>query len=267
MTAQEHLQKYGVSMQVARDFIFNNLDNLGFIFETCKQFGVTNNMIAEIINIGFTGNDVAKYFSDHGYNAGELDAAAPQSSGDIYPGISVYVESQQRTDAGNDGSIDWVTNYTYSYENGLLNQYADGILVSQLKFDSNGRMVEERNVTDNQVDATTYYAYNSKGQVIDMSGSSTDGTTIDSTFVWTSNGVTSTFTMVNGANSMIGKVVGIGLDSTQTAPLKVESYFDDELYTIDNYTYDAHGNEIKDIEDENADGSIDYVYYTDWILI
>ena len=31
--------------------------------------------------------------------------------------------------------------------------------------------------------------------------------------------------------------------------------------------YDAYGNEIKDEEDSNADGIIDYVYNTNWMIL
>jgi len=73
MSAQQHLAQYGVSVQVAKDFIMSNLDSLGTIYNTCQQFGVNNDMIAEILDInGVDGQFVSSFFTSNGLNGDAL---------------------------------------------------------------------------------------------------------------------------------------------------------------------------------------------------
>jgi len=77
MTTEEYLTSKGVTMEIARDFLLNNYElNLQTVFNVCKEFGVNNNMIADILqsNIpGLTGAGVASYFDANGFNGNELD--------------------------------------------------------------------------------------------------------------------------------------------------------------------------------------------------
>jgi hypothetical protein len=84
MTAGEHLAKYGVSVAQAREFIVANLNSPTVIYNTAKQYGVTNQMLAEIYG-GVTANDVRSFFNQLGLAAADLDskvlmAPAPQVS-------------------------------------------------------------------------------------------------------------------------------------------------------------------------------------------
>lgn len=81
MTAQEHLAQYGVSMEQARAFIISNLDNLQHILDVCNQFGVTNQMLAEIYG-GVTADDVEAYFSSNGLDSSTLDQSDTPDGGD-----------------------------------------------------------------------------------------------------------------------------------------------------------------------------------------
>lgn len=76
MTAQEHLSQYeGVTLQLAFDFITGHLNDLQTIYSTCKQFGVTTDMIAEILEFGgidVSGEIVANYFADNGIDSDDL---------------------------------------------------------------------------------------------------------------------------------------------------------------------------------------------------
>jgi hypothetical protein len=75
MTAGEHLAKYGVSVAQAREFIVANLNSPTVIYNTAKQYGVTNQMLAEIYG-GVTANDVRSFFNQLGFAAADLDGAS-----------------------------------------------------------------------------------------------------------------------------------------------------------------------------------------------
>lgn len=179
---------------------------------------------------------------------------------------AIYVESKVSTDEGNDGTIDWVTNYTYKFENGVLNQYSNGELEAQYVYDSKGNMIEERSISDGDVYSTTYYTYNSNNQLATMKDNG-EYYDINANFAWSSNGVVATGSLSYGGESISYKTVGTGLNAQKNAPLQSIVYLDGEKESISYYTYDSKGNETKMLEDEDANGTIDYAYYTDWILL
>lgn len=74
MTATEsHLSQYGISIQQANTFIMSNLSNLKMVFDTCKTYGVNNDMIAEIYGHGVNGTNVKEFFNSNGFTGSELD--------------------------------------------------------------------------------------------------------------------------------------------------------------------------------------------------
>ena len=75
-TAAEHLAQYNVTVEQANAFIFGNLHNLPFILQVADNFGVTNQMLAEIVG-GVTAADVVYYFSIHGLDSSVLEEAPP----------------------------------------------------------------------------------------------------------------------------------------------------------------------------------------------
>lgn len=81
MSTQSYLAQFGVTMQQARDFIVNNINNPGTIFQVCKNAGITNSMIAEIVG-GVTAVQVQQFFNDRGLQANQLDggSSSPSSS-------------------------------------------------------------------------------------------------------------------------------------------------------------------------------------------
>lgn len=90
MTAQQLLDNYGITIEVARDFIMSHLNDLNTVYNTCKQFGITNNMIAEIVASvapGFNGSDVINFFASFGIDSTDLDSSNtnnnPSNSFDI----------------------------------------------------------------------------------------------------------------------------------------------------------------------------------------
>lgn len=72
MDAVTHLSKYNVSISEARKFIIDNLGNLHTILNTAKQYGVTNEMLAEIYG-GVNSHDVRNFFTSNGFDSVDLD--------------------------------------------------------------------------------------------------------------------------------------------------------------------------------------------------
>ncbi len=77
-SAATHLAQYGVSVTQARDFIVANLQSPQTIYSVAKQYGVTNQMLAEIYG-GVSAADVRGFFTNLGFDASALEpvAAAP----------------------------------------------------------------------------------------------------------------------------------------------------------------------------------------------
>ncbi|MCX6051258.1 MAG: hypothetical protein NTZ60_01985 [Campylobacterales bacterium] len=83
-SAQTHLATYAISMETARNFIMGNLNNLSLVYNTCKNFGVNNDMIAEIVQSDFPGlnaTNVSSFFDSNGFSGSELgfDTLSPNT--------------------------------------------------------------------------------------------------------------------------------------------------------------------------------------------
>ena len=61
ISAEEHLAKFGVTVEQAFDFIFANLDNPELIYAAARQNGVTNSMLNEIT--GVSVDVIEEYFT------------------------------------------------------------------------------------------------------------------------------------------------------------------------------------------------------------
>lgn len=89
-TAQSHLEGYGVTMQVARDFLMDNIDDVHTIYSVCQQFGVNNDMIAEILQSDFPGVNgtiVSSFFDNNGFSGASLGFSSSDIVADgIYTG-------------------------------------------------------------------------------------------------------------------------------------------------------------------------------------
>lgn len=72
MTAQEKLSEYGITVELAQQWIYANMNDLQLIFDTCKTFGINNDMIAEVLGNGLTSVDVEGYLNYYGFNPAEL---------------------------------------------------------------------------------------------------------------------------------------------------------------------------------------------------
>jgi len=71
MSTSSYLANFGVSVDQARAFLLGNLHDPQAIFNTARQFGVTNEMLGEIT--GYSPIQVRAFFGGFGMAAGELD--------------------------------------------------------------------------------------------------------------------------------------------------------------------------------------------------
>lgn len=76
MSTEEYLSSKGVTVEIARDFIMNNYEsNLETVFNVCKEFGVNNDMIADVLEndiSGLTGEIVADFFNANAFDGDSL---------------------------------------------------------------------------------------------------------------------------------------------------------------------------------------------------
>jgi len=54
-SAEMHLSTYGVTMEVAYQFVMDNVTTPSVVHGVCKNFGVTNTMLAEIVGRQYSG--------------------------------------------------------------------------------------------------------------------------------------------------------------------------------------------------------------------
>ena len=70
-TAAAYLESYGVTMEDARSFIWSNLSNPQLIFSTSKMFGITNEMLGQIVSVDESA--VRSFWTNVGLNPDELN--------------------------------------------------------------------------------------------------------------------------------------------------------------------------------------------------
>lgn len=84
MNVSELLGGYGVTVDFARQWIFDHIETPKSIFDTAVSIGLTSDMLAEIVapNVpGVTTSIVENFFNSHGLNGSALHAQT-QSTGD-----------------------------------------------------------------------------------------------------------------------------------------------------------------------------------------
>lgn len=125
-TAQEHLEQHGATVEAAKSFIMDNLNNLLTVYKVCDQYGVTNDMIAEILGMdGVDGTVVANYFASHGIDSDSLGGATKTVALSLQDGAIV-------------GTLDFVStdNYMELYQNISL-EAINSFLDHQGQYNSN----------------------------------------------------------------------------------------------------------------------------------
>lgn len=73
MSAAAYLANFGVTMAQAREFIDSHMHQPQVIFETARQYGLTNDMLGEIAG-GYSGDQVEQFFNSQGFSGWQLDA-------------------------------------------------------------------------------------------------------------------------------------------------------------------------------------------------
>lgn len=76
MTASEQLEKYGLSVDIAREWIVDHIDSPQTIYNVAHAGGLSNDMIAEILSPlapGLDGTAVENFFTSHGLAGGALN--------------------------------------------------------------------------------------------------------------------------------------------------------------------------------------------------
>lgn len=124
-TAQQYLDSLGlnITVQMAKDFIIANLDNLEVIYQAASIYGITNDMLAEILNIdGVDGQFVSDYFTSNGFDPNRLGFNEEELSN------TISIESGFTEEWLNNktlyGAFDWGEDgWTYSkttFSNGVI---------------------------------------------------------------------------------------------------------------------------------------------------
>lgn len=71
ISAEEHLAKFGVTVQQALDFIFASIDQPEVIYFTAREYGVTQAMLHEITDV--PASVIDDYFTGADFDPGRLD--------------------------------------------------------------------------------------------------------------------------------------------------------------------------------------------------
>ena len=121
-TAQTHLAQWGITIDVAKDWVMSHLDNLQLVYSTALEFGISTDMLGEIVGIGNeSGIMVANYFANAGVDADKLGGdkatisinfiGADDPNEDFLKGVVVARDENgivltKQIDTNADGSLD-----------------------------------------------------------------------------------------------------------------------------------------------------------------
>lgn len=156
MAAEAHLAQFNVTVEQARNFIITHLTNLPHIVSVCQQFGITNEMLAEIYGGGITSDAVINFFGSRSIDSTVLDTTSDNTSSTdssslvgtwIAQDFSQGIGSQSLT-FNSDGSYisnDFVSNLLpgeiNGTETGTYNwDSTTGVLSTQVVNDNNGTL-------------------------------------------------------------------------------------------------------------------------------
>ncbi len=284
-SAQVHLATYGIGIDEASSFILSNIDNIELIYNTCKTYGVTNDMVAEILQPtypGLGGVEVANYFALHGIDSTDLGGSLPtvaivnttpvsESNGtDLGIGIPIFVKTKEIYSSAHqtDSSVD-TTNFSISYDatsNQIIQVANDDYSTYNLllEFDSNGNIIKEINGT-----IVTTFTYDGNNRVIEKAVAS-DGE-IGHQYNYSYGDDTVTVFAINNFGGYTDTAIGTLNSNGNIVSLQWESGWDsDEVVDkIEYFTYDENGNVLTQTIDGDIyalDGVIDETYTYEWGL-
>ena len=105
MTVASILSRYSVSISQARDWILSHVNHPQNIFSVAKDFGLTNDNLAEIVGDGFTASDVRLFFSNNNIDASSLDSIGLifpiPSAGVLRNTVVIHNDAAQRPELRN----------------------------------------------------------------------------------------------------------------------------------------------------------------------
>jgi len=171
-----------------------------------------------------------------------------------------------------------VTNIDYEFDslNKVLIQTDNNNYLSKNTYDKNGNQLSEISYNeDGTIDTKAFVTYNDKNQITKAVAEFYQDNlllgTITTENEWTENKVISkTSGIKSDGEKFYTDITSIGtpLNDSQTGALiqSVDSDTDGKVDYINYYTYDELGHEIKLEEDTNADGVIDSITTTEWML-
>lgn len=282
-TAESHLSSYGVTMAQARDFIMTNIADLNLIYNTCKTYGVTHDMIAEILQTTFPGLDgttVANYFAANGIDSTDLGGATPTisvvTSVPAASGSNSSIDTSDATHIGigtpvfvktseqySDEYSDYTKTFSISYDSATSSviQTDQNGNSTYIQFDSSGK--ETKVITNN---STTSYTYDSQGRVIQETVDFGNNHAIAKTYTYEGSNVTieapdsySGFTdIAHGTIDSNGNIVSLGWAWGHDGDTQIDQ--------MQYFTYDDHGNELTKSIDNDLDGTIDSTFTYEWGL-
>lgn len=80
MTTADYLAKFNLTIQDAYNFVMSHLGNPKQIYDVCKQFGVSNEMLSDIVGMGISPTQVRDFFNSFGLDGNALFAVNMQSN-------------------------------------------------------------------------------------------------------------------------------------------------------------------------------------------
>lgn len=268
MTTEEYLSGLDVSMKSANEFIMNNLDNLELVYNTCKQFGINNDMIADIVNLNITGETVSNYFDNNKLNGSELNfdslniglgfsLFALKKADDCIYTFSEYDSSNQSLTA-----VD-------QHDHKIIYNINDGNIIKETHYDEEGELSYVLNLS-----------YNSKNQRETeelISFNESNSNPMIKNFSWSDDQVTFESISTYEINEQVFETIYVGtgnsLNSTGTdALIWYEDYNNDGLTDLVTYNrFDDNGNLIKhEFEIQNGlnqDEVIENICTFEWVLL
>ena len=281
------MSSYGITMQVASDFIMNNIDNISYVHGVAKDYGVTNDMLAQILQDqfpGLTGQVVANYFATKGIDSNDLGGTPPnipvvddsnsQNTVDTHLGIGfpIHLKTQSTyttydNDTGKSNDIVTHIKYTYDAATGKITD-DNPTNPTSYTYDSNGHLLSSFSNLEGKKD----YNYDDQGRILKEVDTfyNTDGTVNGKETTTYTYDDANGFVTLNSSdtNSSTSDTAQGALDATHKYIEQLNWDFDNDgiVDQTENYTYDAHGDILTERVDTDMDGHIDYQYTYEWGL-
>ena len=285
--AEVLLSSYGITMQVASDFIMNNIDDISYIHGVAKDYGVTNDMLAQILQDqfpGLTGQVVANYFATKGIDSSDLGGTPPnipvvddsnsQNTTDTHLGIGfpIHLKTQSTyttydNDTGKSNDIVTHIKYTYDATTGKITD-DNPTNPTTYTYDNNGHLISSFSNSEGKKD----YSYDDQGRILKEVDTfyNTDGSVNGKETTTYTYDDANGFVTLNSSdtNSSTSDTAQGALDPTHKYIEQLNWDFGNDgiVDQTENYTYDANGDVLTERVDNNMDGQIDYQYAYEWGL-